>query len=57
MPRKRRGEAELREVQRLGEAKDRLIAAMSHDLRSPLGSILVWLELLRSHELEPAATP
>jgi len=60
MPRKRRGAsprslAPREAAQQLDETKDALLAAMSHDLRSPLGSILVWLELLRAQDLEPAA--
>src|SRR5262245_40317331 len=45
-----RGEEEAR---RLHELKDELLRALSHDLRSPLGSLLVWLELLRTRDLDP----
>jgi signal transduction histidine kinase len=59
MPGNRRGEsplesAALREARRSHEIKDELLAALSHDLRSPLGSLLVWVELLRSQERDPA---
>jgi signal transduction histidine kinase len=43
-----------REARRLHEVKDELLRALAHDLRSPLGSLLVWLELLRGQELDPA---
>src|SRR5262245_43498597 len=45
-----RGEHEER---RLHELKDELLRTLSHDLRSPLGSLVVWLELLRGQELDP----
>jgi signal transduction histidine kinase len=38
------------------DARDELLAALSHDLRSPLGSLLVWLELLRRQDLGPEAS-
>jgi signal transduction histidine kinase len=41
------------EARRLHELKDELLRMLAHDLRSPLGSLLVWLELLRTRELEP----
>ena len=43
------------EPRRLSDPRDELLSVMSHDLRSPLGSLLVWLELLRGYELDPAA--
>ncbi len=42
------------EARRLHDHKDELLRALSHDLRSPLGSLLVWLELLRGQDLDPA---
>jgi signal transduction histidine kinase len=44
------------EARRRHDRKDELLRALSHDLRSPLGSLLVWLELLRGQELDPSAT-
>jgi signal transduction histidine kinase len=41
------------EARRLHDLKDELLRTLAHDLRSPLGSLLVWLELLRTRELEP----
>jgi signal transduction histidine kinase len=43
------------ERERPRDAKDELLSVLSHDLRSPLGSLLVWIELLRGYELDPAA--
>src|SRR5262245_9529028 len=43
------------EARRVHDRKDELLRALSHDLRSPLGSLLVWLELLRSQDLDPSA--
>jgi signal transduction histidine kinase len=37
-------------------AKDEFIAMISHELRTPLGAILIWAQLLRSEELDAAAT-
>jgi signal transduction histidine kinase len=37
---------------RPSDPRDELLSAMSHDLRSPLGSLLVWLELLRGYALD-----
>jgi PAS domain S-box-containing protein len=34
--------------------KDEFLALLSHELRSPLGTILVWLGLLQEDELHPA---
>jgi signal transduction histidine kinase len=42
------------EARRLHDRKDELLRALSHDLRSPLGSLLVWLELLRGQDLDPS---
>jgi CheY-like chemotaxis protein len=36
--------------------KDDFLATLSHELRSPLGSILMWVELLRSGRLEASQT-
>src|SRR5262245_13902824 len=61
MPGKKRGlsspsaPAALSEPPRPRDARDELLSALSHDLRSPLGSLLVWLELLRGQELDPSA--
>ncbi len=59
MPGKRRGRgspsvpAAVAERPRARDPRDELLSALSHDLRSPLGSLLVWLELLRGQELDP----
>ena len=37
-----------------GRLKDDFLALLSHELRSPLGTILVWLGLLQEGELHPA---
>ncbi len=37
-------------------AKDDFVAMVSHDLRSPLNSILGWAKLLRTRNLDPTAT-
>ena len=37
-------------------AKDEFIAMISHELRTPLGAILIWAQLLRTEELDAAAT-
>ncbi|HEY7516000.1 MAG TPA: HAMP domain-containing sensor histidine kinase [Vicinamibacteria bacterium] len=61
MPGKKRGPSPpsvpvaLAEPSRSGDARDELLSALSHDVRSPLGSLLVWLELLRGEALEPSA--
>jgi PAS domain S-box-containing protein len=36
-----------------GRLKDEFLALLSHELRSPLGAILVWLGLLRQGESDP----
>jgi signal transduction histidine kinase len=38
---------------RPSDPRDELLSAMSHGLRSPLGSLLVWLELLRGYPIDP----
>jgi len=41
------------EAQRLNRVKDELLSVFAHNLRTPLGSVLIWLELLRSERDEP----
>lgn len=43
------------ELQRANEAKDRFIAVLSHDLRSPLNAILGWVQMLRREVLDSTA--
>lgn len=38
------------------KAKDEFLAMLSHELRAPLGSILIWTQLLRTGGLDEAAT-
>ncbi len=46
-------QAERREAQAMSRAKDDFIAALSHELRNPVGAIALSAELMR-HQLEPA---
>ena len=43
----RRAEAARRKAEEESRAKDEFIAVVSHELRAPLGSILIWSQLLR----------
>jgi PAS domain S-box-containing protein len=43
-------------AQDAGRLKDEFLALLSHELRAPLGTILVWLGLLREGESDPAET-
>lgn len=38
-------------LERANRAKDEFVAMLSHELRTPLTSILGWIKLLRSHQL------
>ena len=40
----------------VNRAKDEFLATLSHELRSPLGGVLMWVELLRSGRLDGAKT-
>jgi signal transduction histidine kinase/ActR/RegA family two-component response regulator len=42
------------EAQAANRAKDEFLAVLSHELRSPLGTILTWVTLLRSGRVDPA---
>jgi signal transduction histidine kinase len=42
-----------RESERLSRVNDELLTAFAHNLRNPLGSVHIWLELLRSERLGP----
>jgi PAS domain S-box-containing protein len=46
-----------RAAERENEIKDHFLAALSHELRSPLTPILGWATMLRSGRLGPAETP
>jgi signal transduction histidine kinase len=48
-------EAERAAAQRASEQKDRLLEVLSHDLRTPLTSILLWSEMLLNRTLTPEA--
>lgn len=41
------------EAEKSNQAKDRLLATLSHDLRTPLNSILGWIQLIRNRDLKP----
>lgn len=45
-----------RESERLSRVNDELLTAYAHNLHNPLGSVHVWLELLRSENLGPGGT-
>ena len=47
----RRSEAEL---QRANEAKDAFLATLSHELRTPMTSIMGWAQMLDEEELDPS---
>ena len=40
------------EQQKANDAKDRLIAVVSHDLRGPLNAVLGWTEVLRQRDID-----
>ena len=44
------------EAETANKAKDEFVAMVSHDLRSPLNSILGWAKLLRTRNLDETAT-
>ncbi len=44
------------EAETANKAKDEFVAMVSHDLRSPLNSILGWAKLLRTRNLDQTAT-
>lgn len=47
-------EAARHRVEEASRLKDEFLALLSHELRSPLGTVLVWLGLLQQGGLEPA---
>jgi PAS domain S-box-containing protein len=49
-----REQAARHRVEEASHLKDEFLALLSHELRSPLGTILVWLGLLQEGELPPA---
>ncbi|CAN5317172.1 MAG: sensor histidine kinase [Nocardioides sp.] len=49
----RREQATVRELQQLDEYKDRLIATVAHELKTPLTAILGQAEMLQDEELTP----
>jgi signal transduction histidine kinase len=50
-----RSEASRHEAQDANAAKDRFLATLSHELRSPLNVMLGWIHLLRSDQVTPDA--
>jgi signal transduction histidine kinase/ActR/RegA family two-component response regulator len=44
------------EAEAANRAKDEFLAMLSHELRAPLGSILIWTQLLRTGGLDESAT-
>jgi signal transduction histidine kinase/CheY-like chemotaxis protein len=51
-----RAEAASEEADEQNRAKDAFLAMLSHELRGPLGSILIWTQLMRSGGLDEAST-
>jgi signal transduction histidine kinase/ActR/RegA family two-component response regulator len=51
-----RSERERMEAESANRAKDEFLAILSHELRAPLGSILIWTQLLRTGGLDEPAT-
>jgi PAS domain S-box-containing protein len=49
-----REQAARRRAEAASRLKDEFLALLSHELRSPLAAILVWLDLLRNPEFDPA---
>ena len=49
-----RAEAARATAEAANRSKDEFLATLSHELRSPLGSIFMWVELLRSGRLDEA---
>jgi signal transduction histidine kinase len=45
-----------RESERLSRVNDELLTVYAHNLRDPLGSMHIWLEILRSERLAPGGT-
>jgi PAS domain S-box-containing protein len=50
-----RAEKASAEAQAADRAKDEFVAMLSHELRAPLGSILIWTQLLRTGGLDEAS--
>jgi PAS domain S-box-containing protein len=50
-----RAEKATAEAQAADRAKDEFVAMLSHELRAPLGSILIWTQLLRTGGLDEAS--
>ena len=46
-------EERTRELRKANDVKDRFLAMLSHELRSPLGAIRIWASLLRTGKLDP----
>jgi signal transduction histidine kinase/ActR/RegA family two-component response regulator len=51
-----RAERERADAEAANRAKDEFLAMLSHELRAPLGSILIWTQLLRTGGLDEPAT-
>ncbi|MBV6621603.1 MAG: PAS domain S-box protein [Rivularia sp. (in: Bacteria)] len=52
----RREQTARTEAETANKAKDEFVAMVSHDLRSPLNSILGWAKLLRTYQLDETTT-
>jgi PAS domain S-box-containing protein len=50
-----RAEKAVAEAEAANRAKDEFVAMLSHELRAPLGSILIWTQLLRTGGLDEAS--
>lgn len=51
-----REQAAREEAEAANQSKDRFLAVVSHELRSPLNSVLGWAHLLKTRKFDPAIT-